>query len=101
MFVLKSTLAKVEAERDCLLHENERLRAMVAITSHKAVYYAARERDKSLTLAAARAELRTTYVRDAKGRITRHPSHALAPSPETFASETRKDRSGKHGSEVA
>ena len=96
MFVLKSTLAKVEAERDRLLHENERLRAIVAIESNKVVYYAAWERDKSLALAAARAELRTTYVRDAKGRMARHPSHALAPSPETFASETRK-----HGSEVA
>ena len=89
MFALKSTLAKVEAERDRLLHEVERLRATVAIESNKAVYYAARERDKSLTLAAARAELRATYVRDAKGRMARHPSHALAPSPETFASETR------------
>lgn len=80
MFVLKSTLARVEVERN----EAKALAARRRITALSIIDENHRERTRMIgtieglrdEVAALKAELAKTYVRDAKGRIARHPSAA-------------------------
>jgi hypothetical protein len=92
MFALKSTLAAVKAQRDFYLDAYDRLFG----EAHEEREEAAR------TIAALRAELATTYVRDAKGRMARHPSAAVQSldklrSGDLGLSGARRDRDGRVG----
>lgn len=100
MFVTRNTYDAACRERDEALALATKLRlAMERETA--ALLGCIKELD------AARAELAKTYVRDDKGQIRRHPSSVAtivdgaAPSRAILGSELNKDRSGKHGSEVA
>jgi len=63
------------------------------------------------TIASLRDQLAKTWIRNDRGHWARHPLHAeamstaivdgAAPSRAILGSELNKDRSGKHGSEVA